>query len=404
MTDVESKGSKLKIAIVVHGRFHAFDLARALLLRGHHVTLFTNYPAWAVQQFGVKRENVHSFWLHGVLSRLNGWLLQKVGIPYFEAGLHTLFGRWAAERLKRENWDFIHCWSGVSEEILKELEGTPSLKLLLRGSSHIRTQAAILEEEERRTQTRLEKPSAWMIAREEREYALSNHIRLLSNFTQRSFVDEGVGSQKLHLIPSGVSTEDFRPAPALVEERCRRILSGEPLRVLYVGAISFRKGLWDMVALLRAVKPGEFRFRLVGSIHREIKGLLPEIRSRAEIIPYQPQWELPRWYEWADLFLFMTLEDGGPAVLVQAAAGGLPILVTQNCSGSDLIQDGKTGWVLPIRSPEAFVERLRWCSGHRSELAQMVRNSQTHRLRDWTDVASDFESLYAGWQEAGKTF
>jgi UDP:flavonoid glycosyltransferase YjiC (YdhE family) len=32
---------KLKIAIVVHGRFHAFDLARALLRRGHDVTLFT---------------------------------------------------------------------------------------------------------------------------------------------------------------------------------------------------------------------------------------------------------------------------------------------------------------------------------------------------------------------------
>jgi hypothetical protein len=30
-----------KIATVVHGRFQLFDLARALLRRGHDVTLFT---------------------------------------------------------------------------------------------------------------------------------------------------------------------------------------------------------------------------------------------------------------------------------------------------------------------------------------------------------------------------
>jgi hypothetical protein len=34
---------KYKIAIAVHGRFHAFDFARALIAQGHDVTLFTNY-------------------------------------------------------------------------------------------------------------------------------------------------------------------------------------------------------------------------------------------------------------------------------------------------------------------------------------------------------------------------
>ena len=32
----------MKIAIVVQGRFHAFDLAQALVGRGHDVTVFTS--------------------------------------------------------------------------------------------------------------------------------------------------------------------------------------------------------------------------------------------------------------------------------------------------------------------------------------------------------------------------
>lgn len=56
----------MKIAIVVHGRFDAFDLARALIARGHDVTLFTNYPGWAVEPFGISKMYVRSFVLHGV--------------------------------------------------------------------------------------------------------------------------------------------------------------------------------------------------------------------------------------------------------------------------------------------------------------------------------------------------
>ena len=60
----------MKIAIVVHGRFHAFDLARALSERGHQVTLFTNYPQWAARRFGLGKVEVRSFWAHGIASRL----------------------------------------------------------------------------------------------------------------------------------------------------------------------------------------------------------------------------------------------------------------------------------------------------------------------------------------------
>ena len=45
--------------------------------------------------------------------------------------------------------------------------------MLVRESSHIRTQDRLLCEEELRTGIRQERPCAWTIAREEREYALA---------------------------------------------------------------------------------------------------------------------------------------------------------------------------------------------------------------------------------------
>lgn len=382
----------LKIAIVVHGRFHAFDLARALLQRGHELTVFTNYPRWAAERFGLPGDKVRSFWFHGIVSRVAVWLHQKIGCPYPEAALHILFGRWAAAQIKKRHWDLVHCWSGVAEEVLRALDGTGTSTLLMRGSSHVRTQARILEDEEKRTGVRVDRPSPWIIAREEREYALAQGIRVLPHFAYKSFLEQQVPPEKVFLISSGAPVANFRPAVQIVEARCHRIISAKPLRVLYVGAVSFRKGFWDMDTIVRRLGRGRFHFRFVGPVAPEAKKLSRGLRHLAEFVPKQPQHSLPNWYAWGDIFVFPTIEDGYAQVLAQAHASALPILTTTNCQGPDIIREGESGWVLPIRDPGAFVDRLQWCDRHRKELAHMVRQIYNDfRPRDWSDVAADFD-------------
>ena len=46
------------IAIVVQGRFHGFDLARALIDLDVPVRVLTNYPAFIASRFGVPRANL----------------------------------------------------------------------------------------------------------------------------------------------------------------------------------------------------------------------------------------------------------------------------------------------------------------------------------------------------------
>lgn len=391
---LETPDAFMKIAVVVQGRFHAFDLARALIERGHNVTVFTNYPKWAVKRFDIASDRVRSFWLHGLVSRLAYRIRQRALWFEPERWLHPMFGRWVAARLAKEPWDVIHTWSGVSEEILKQMNRADLLKFVMRGSAHIQTQSKLLEQEERRVGSRMDRPGPWIIAREKREYDLADRVVVLSTFAYDSFVEEGVGHTKLHCLPLGASTSAFRPDRIVIEDRCQRILSGQPLRVLYVGLLAPRKGLIDMAKVIRSLKSTQFQFRLIGPVTVEAKKIVAELSDAAEFIPKQPQYKLPRWYAWGDVFVFPTVEDGFAVVLAQAFSSGLPILTTTNCCGPELVKEGETGWILPIRSPEAYVERLLWCNSHREELAQMVRDSYLKfRPRDWADVAADFESL-----------
>jgi glycosyltransferase involved in cell wall biosynthesis len=390
---------KLKIAIVVHGRFHAFDLARALLQREHDVVVFTNYPKWAVKRFDFPENRVRSYWEHGILSRAIS-KLERLGIaPDTEAWVHTMFSRWAAGELIKDHWDVVHPWSGVSEEILNALAGKSKLNIMARLSSHIRTQARLLEEEEKRTGSPQEKPSAWIIDREEREYAKADKILVLSSFSRDSFIAEGVDPEKVLLMPTCASLKSFRPSPEVIEERCRRILSDRPLQVMYVGTLCFRKGLDDIIAILKSLNASlsdksRFHFRFIGPVAAEAKKHMAELKNFAELIPKRPQHELPKWYAQGDLFIFPSIEEGLPQVLAQANASGLPIITTTNSGAANLIQDNETGWILPIRSPEKFIKRLIWSDEHREDLAAMVRRAYNDfKPRDWTGVAAQFESI-----------
>jgi glycosyltransferase involved in cell wall biosynthesis len=234
------------------------------------------------------------------------------------------------------------------------------------------------------------------MAREEREYAKADRVLVPSSFAHRTFTDNGFPEEKLSLLSFGVRVEDFRPSTETIEARCRRIMSGQPLRIIYVGGVSFRKGMWDLREVAQRLNGRGFVFRTVGAVAPGMNGFLDSLSMCVEITPKQPQARLPKCYAWGDLFLFPTIEDGFAVVLAQANASALPILATTNSCGPDFITHTKTGWVVPIRSPGLLIQRLRWCDQNRLELAAMVRRIyEQYQPRNWCDVAVDFERICA---------
>jgi glycosyltransferase involved in cell wall biosynthesis len=386
---------RLKIDVAVHGRFHAFHLARALHEAGHDVRLLTNYPRVVVQRFGFPRSRTLTCVAHGVTTRMFYRLARTLPFFQLDAALHQWFGRWVRSKVRKDA-NIIYIFSGVSEETLQafgETEGTEVW--VVRGSSHIRVQSRLLEEEESRSGVSVEKPSAWMISREEREYAMARRVITLSSFAKRSFVEQRVSPEKVTLLLSAVDVSRFRPDQEIVRARLDRIRNGSPLRVLTVGSFSVRKGAYDLVEIAKAMA-GCMSFRFVGDVPAEALALKKRAGSAIEFVPRVPEYELKRHYGWGDIFVFPTIEDGFPAVLGQALASGTPTLATPNSCAPDIVRHGETGWILPIRSPSMFIDQLNWCDAHRNELQEMVQRLYFDIIqRDWKDMASDLYRIHA---------
>lgn len=74
-------------------------------------------------------------------------------------------------------------------------------------------------------------------------------------------------------------------------------------------------------------------------------------------------------------------------VQLQAMACGLPLICTTNTGGDDLIEDGKQGFVIPIRDVEALKENLLYLYRRPEACREMGRSAEA-RVRGhftWDD-------------------
>ncbi len=409
LTENSGAPQKLRIAVVVQGRFHAFDLVRALSARSDvDVQLLTNYRASECAKFGIAPAIVSSFFAHrlvGVaLNRLTPWLFPR----FKERYLSKAFGRWAANKLARQAKmpHLIRVFSGVAGEILSDPRLQACKKVLTRGSSHISTQYTLLHGEECRARAMLtgtevreiDKPSVWMIERELGEYEKSDAVLVLSQFSEKSFLQHGFDPARLMMIPNAVNLSWFAADEATMQAREKRSRSGEPLRVLMVGSFSFRKGIIDFAKVVEHYK-GKMQFRFVGDVPAEgqvIQSMLAaDVEFRKRIAPQK----LAQEYAWGDIFLFPTIEDGFPAVLSQALAAGLCVITTPNGSGPDLIRHAEQGWIVEARDTQAMIKCLHDLDQDREMLIKCARAArESIAERSWDDVASDFvDSVKSRW-------
>ena len=59
-----------------------------------------------------------------------------------------------------------------------------------------------------------------------------------------------------------------------------------------------------------------------------------------------------------DALVLPSIVEGRALVQQEALSCGLPIIITRNTGGEDLINEGLTGHLVPIRSPEKIAEKI----------------------------------------------
>jgi glycosyltransferase involved in cell wall biosynthesis len=136
-----------------------------------------------------------------------------------------------------------------------------------------------------------------------------------------------------------------------------------------------RKGLADLFAAMQLLGRKDVQLVVMGSPVAPLDFYRDQY-PHFDYQPTRPHHEVLELMQKCDLLVLPSLVEGRALVQQEAMACGLPLLVTPNAGGEDLIEEGSTGFLVPIRSPQAIAEKLAWFADHREALPAMREAAQ----------------------------
>ena len=102
--------------------------------------------------------------------------------------------------------------------------------------------------------------------------------------------------------------------------------------------------------------------------------------------------ELLREYQQADVFLFPSIWEGSPKVILEAAACGLPVIARQNYK-PETVLDGKSGYL--VGSDEALFVRLEELLSSPERRRAYGEVGRKHILQyDWDLITPRWEEIF----------
>lgn len=181
------------------------------------------------------------------------------------------------------------------------------------------------------------------------------HLMPLSTGVRDSLIEDyGVPPERITVVPPGVNLRRFTPPDRGTSTRRAR----RP-KVVFVGADYERKGgdLVTNVAARPELKDVEFHV-----VSRSHKGTIPpNVRVHANMSTNTT--ELVDLYADCDAFLLPTRQDAHSVATIEAMAMGLPVITTRTGGIIDIVEEGKTGFYVPIGDEAALAERIRTLLG-----------------------------------------
>jgi glycosyltransferase involved in cell wall biosynthesis len=108
--------------------------------------------------------------------------------------------------------------------------------------------------------------------------------------------------------------------------------------------------------------------------------------------------ELPLYYQMADVFLFSSAYEGFGRVLVEAGAAGRPAVSTRTAGAQQIIQDGRTGYLVDIGNAQALADRAVQLLLHPELRARMGQEARAC-VREQFDPDKAFDAIVGQWRE-----
>jgi glycosyltransferase involved in cell wall biosynthesis len=209
------------------------------------------------------------------------------------------------------------------------------------------------------------KPGSWLVQQVERiSSRFTDCIVAISPVQRRELVEElGVASdEQTAVIPLGLNLAPFLADRSREAARKSLGLGREDFAIGYAGRFVAIKALDTLVrafAIVRRSVPGAVLVLAGdGPTHGQIEALATDLHVRDRIRFLGWIDDVAAMYAALDACCLSSLNEGTPVAIIEAMAAGVPIVATRVGGVTDLIDDGRTGILVPAGTADGLAEGL----------------------------------------------
>jgi len=232
----------------------------------------------------------------------------------------------------------------------------------------------------------------------------------VSRYNRRLIIEE-CGEDvapRVHVVRCGADLDLFRP-PVL-----RPPADDEPFRITCVASFEEVKGHRFLVnALGRLSASGvDYRCRLIGEgpLREEIEELVArlDLGDSVTFLGARERAEVARHLRASDAAVLASCRtkqgkrEGVPVALMEAMATGLPVVATRISGIPELVEDGRTGLLVPPRDPAALADALAALEGDSDLRGRLGRAGREKVSREF-DVRANARRLLRLISEEGRS-
>lgn len=210
-----------------------------------------------------------------------------------------------------------------------------------------------------------------------------------------------VPMHKIRYIPNGVDIVRFSPNPEIRVKVRNAFGFGDEFIWLAVGRLEPAK---EYPAMLYAFAQILKRFPLSrllivgeGSLRPSIEALAKKLGIRESVHFLGLRSDVPDLMRGADAYVMSSAWEGMPMVLLEAHASGLPIVTTNVGGNGEIVIDGKTGFLVSPKDPDALASgMLRLMELTEEERKRMGQEGRKHVVEKFglEQVVEMWEDLY----------
>jgi len=219
---------------------------------------------------------------------------------------------------------------------------------------------------------------------------------------QRYIQVGAVPPHKIVCIPNGIDTSRFQPNPT-VRQAVREQFGCAPDAFVWltVGRLEPVKNHLELLRAFREVAAGHPHARLLiagqGSLQAATEQRIAELGLADRVRLLGTRRDIPELLNAADAFVLPSLWEGMPLTLLEASATALPIVATDVGGNAEVVLEGKTGYLVPVKDTEALAQAMlrvmNLSEADRSAIGQAGRAHVVQNF-DLERVVDRWEALY----------